>query len=110
MSLILHTDLGNFRSFKILIAAEYNSINIQITENFVLGQSNKTAEYLNISPLGRVPALQTAQGNLNESNSIAKYISGLKADSVLLGGTYFETAEVDQWIQFNSHNIELPAT
>ena len=33
----LYTDAGNFRSFKVLIAAEYNSVNVQV-HDFDLGK------------------------------------------------------------------------
>jgi elongation factor 1-gamma len=107
MALTLHTEPGNFRAFKILIAADYNGINLNVPA-FTLGESNKTAEYLKISPLGKVPALQTATGSLTESNAIARYVARMRADTGLFGATFFESAEVDQWVDFCSHNIELP--
>ena len=50
-SLQLLVDQGNFRAFKILIAAEYNSVAIDIPEFKV--KDNKTAEFLAKSPLDR---------------------------------------------------------
>lgn len=109
MSLTLFVEPGNFRAFKILIAAEYNNVTINIPA-FNLKESNKTSEFLKISPLGRVPALSTPEGNIFESNAIARYIARMRNDTGLYGKTFFESAEIDQWIDFTSHNVELPAS
>lgn len=105
----LFVDPGNFRAFKILIAAEYAGVNVELPE-FKLGQDNTTPEFLKKSPLGKVPVLETANGALFESNAIARYIARLRPDAELLGKTFFENAQVDSWIDFSSHNLELPAS
>ena len=57
----LYTDAGNFRAFKILIAAEYNEVAIAVPE-FKMLQDNVTAEFRAKSPLGKVPVLDPPQG------------------------------------------------
>lgn len=57
----LHTDAGNFRAFKILIAAEYNDVAINVPE-FKMLKDNVTDEFRRKSPLGKVPVLDTPQG------------------------------------------------
>ena len=109
MSFTLYTDAGNFRAFKVLVAAEYNSVEIAIPE-FAVGTDNVTPAFLKKSPLGRVPVLDTPQGSLFESNAIARYVARLRSDTELLGASFFESAQVDTWIDFCSHDIELPAT
>jgi len=109
MSYKLFTDAGNFRAFKILIAAEYNNVTVEIPE-FKVGQDNKTAEFLAKSPLGRVPVLETASGSIFESNAIARYVARIRQDTGLTGANFTESALVDSWIDFCSHDIELPAT
>ena len=98
---------GNFRAFKILIAAEYNQVNIEVPAFNV--KDNKTEAFLKVSPLGKVPALKTAHGSIFESNAIARYVARLRQDTGLYGATFFESAEVDQWVDFNNNSIELPA-
>ncbi len=105
----LYTDAGNFRAFKVLIAAEYNGVAVEIPE-FKLGQDNKTAEFLAKSPLGRVPVLDTASGAIFESNAIARYVARIRQDTGLTGQTLLESAQIDSWVDFTSHDIELPAT
>ena len=106
MSLKLYTDVGNFRAFKILIAAEYNNVSIDIPE-FKLNQDNLTEEFRRKSPLGRVPALETPVGTIFESNAIARYIARIRRDTELYGVSFFESAQVDSWIDFSAHDIEL---
>jgi elongation factor 1-gamma len=108
MALQLLVDQGNFRAFKILIAAEYNSVAIDIPE--FKASDNKTAEFLAKSPLGRVPVLVTPAGSIFESNAIARYVARMRRDTELFGVSFFESALVDSWIDFSAHNIELPAT
>ena len=72
--LTLYVDSGNFRAFKILIAAEYNGIDIKVPA-FKIGQDNKNATFLKKSPLGRVPLLETSSGCIFESNAIARYVA-----------------------------------
>jgi len=110
MAYTLHCDAGNFRAFKIMVAAEYNGVAINVAD-FKLGETNKSAEFLKISPLGKIPALSTPCGaSLTESNAIARYIAKLRADTGLMGGCCLEQAQVDQWMEFTSNNVELPVT
>jgi elongation factor 1-gamma len=109
MSLTLHTDAGNFRAFKILIAAEYTGVDVAVPD-FKIGTDNQTAAFLAKSPLGRVPVLDTPQGSLFESNAIARYIARLRPDVGLMGATFHESAQVDQWMDFSAHDLELPAS
>lgn len=106
MALKLYTDIGNFRSFKILIAAEYNSVDIEVPE-FKAKQDNITAEFQKKSPLGRVPVLETAAGTIFESNAIARYVARIRRDTELYGSTFFESGQVDSWIDFSANDIEL---
>ena len=102
----LYTDLGNFRAFKILIAAEYNGVDIEIPD-FKAKEDSKKPDFLKKSPLGRVPVLETSSGSIFESNAIARYVARIKRDTELYGATFFESAQIDSWIDFCSHDIEL---
>jgi elongation factor 1-gamma len=109
MALTLYTYPGNFRAFKILIAAEYNGIAIDVPA-FEMMKDNKTPEFLAMSPLGKVPVLKTPQGALFESNAIARYVARMRRDTELYGTTFFASAQVDSWIDFCTHELELAAT
>lgn len=49
-------------------------------------------------------------GCIFESNAIARYIARLRRDTDLTGTSFFESGQVDSWIDFASHDLELPAT
>ena len=54
---MLYTFPDNFRANKILIAAKYSGANVKVVSEppeFVLGQTNKTEEFLSKFPLGKV--------------------------------------------------------
>jgi elongation factor 1-gamma len=96
------------RAMKTLIAAQYNGIAIELP-TFRFGIDNKKPEFKAISPLGKIPVLETPQGPLFESNAIARYVAGLRLDTELLGSSYFESAQVDSWLAFCSNELEIPA-
>ena len=51
---ILHAGSTNKNSYKVLIVAEYNGIQIEMAKDFKMGESNKTLEFLNLNPIGKV--------------------------------------------------------
>jgi len=104
----LHTYKPNYRAWKALIAAEYNGVRIEVPE-FNMGKDNKTPEFLAKAPLGKVPVLETPQGSIFESNAIARYVARLRSDTDLYGASFFESALVDQWVDFSANEVE-PAT
>ena len=48
-----YTQAGGFRAFKILIAAEYTGVEVEVPD-FKVGEDNKKPEYLAKNPLGKV--------------------------------------------------------
>lgn len=108
-TLTLFTFPGDFRAFKARIAAQYNGVKIE-TPDFNVEKDGQSAEFLAKSPLGTVPLLETPSGCLFESNAIARYVARLRADTNLLGRSFFESGVVDSWCEFSTHEVELPAT
>lgn len=51
---ILHAGKGNKNAAKSLIAAEYTGVKVELVENFEMGVSNKTPEFLKMNPIGKV--------------------------------------------------------
>lgn len=100
MSYKLHTDPGNFRAFKALIAAEYVGVSLE-----VLAPS--------ASSPSKLPALELPSGEfITGSNTIARFVSRLRSDlySSLNGNGLIQSAQIDSWLELSSHEIELPAT
>lgn len=75
----------------------------------VITYPNQTPEYLAISPTGKVPALQTDEGVLIESNVILEYLDEISAQSPLLGGSAFERGRIRELMKMVELYIELPA-
>ncbi|XP_077251462.1 elongation factor 1-gamma 3-like [Tasmannia lanceolata] len=106
MALVLHVGNGNKNAFKALIAAEYTGVKVELVQNFEMGVSNKTPEFLQMNPIGKVPVLQTPDGPIFESNAIACYVARLKGANTLFGSSLIEHARVEQWIDFASMEID----
>ncbi|KAJ1392794.1 Thioredoxin-like superfamily [Sesbania bispinosa] len=106
MALVLHARNNNKNAFKALIAAEYSGVQVELVNNFEMGVSNKTPEFLKMNPIGKVPVLETPDGPVFESNAIARYVTRLKADNPLYGSSLIEYARIEQWIDFATMEID----
>ncbi|KAL5567395.1 hypothetical protein UlMin_030559 [Ulmus minor] len=107
MALILHAGKTNKNAFKALIVAEYTGVKIELAENFEMGVSNKTPEFIKMNPLGKVPVLETPDGAIFESNAIARYVARLKSyESPLFGSSLLEYGQVEQWVDFSTTEID----
>ncbi|RHZ82847.1 hypothetical protein Glove_103g55 [Diversispora epigaea] len=96
---------NNPRVYKILIAAEYNNLKVEVAE-FEFGTDSKKPEYLEKFHYEKVPAFEGADGcNLNESGAIAYYVSSHKEGTQLLGKDKKETSQVLQYILFSENEI-----
>lgn len=87
-----------------LIAAQYNQVEVCCPE-FEMGKENKTEAFLKMNPNGKVPTLKTPEGAIFESTAIARYIARMRNDTGLMGVTFYQQAQVDQWIDWS--NTEL---
>ncbi|AES63152.1 putative translation elongation factor EF1B, gamma chain, S-crystallin [Medicago truncatula] len=105
-ALILHApNNGNKNVYKTLIAAEYVGVQVQLTPDFQMGVSNKTPQFINMNPIGKVPVLETPDGPVFESNAIARYVARLGHNN-LFGSSLIHQAQIDQWIDFSSLEID----
>lgn len=66
-------------------------------------------EYLDKSPLGKVPALETPEGFVSESRAILEYIERAYPETPLLPSTPFGAAKVQELAQFIELYFELVA-
>lgn len=92
-----------------MIAAQYNGVKVE-RPAFKMGEDNTKPEFLAKSPLGKVPLLETAEGCISESSAIARYIARLRRDTELFGRSFFESGQVDAWVDFCSTDVELAVT
>lgn len=101
---------GDFRAFKGLIAAKYAGVAVETDLSFEMGKSDKTAEFLKLSPMGKVPVLQCPEGVLLQSNAIARYFARQAPALNLMGASFFDQAKVDSWLDWISSELEVPVT
>ena len=94
----LSTYVGDFRAFKALITA--NAAGVEVTV--------KAADPKETNP-NTVPVLTTAHGELTQSNAIARFIARSRPEAGLFGQSFFQSAQVDTWIEWGTNNVELPA-
>lgn len=106
MALVMHATSNNKNAWKGLIAAEYSGVQVQLVQNFQMGVSNKTPEFLKMNPLGKVPVLETPDGPVFESNAIARYVTRSKPDNPLYGSSLIEYALIEQWMDFAATEVD----
>ncbi|KUL83202.1 hypothetical protein ZTR_10005 [Talaromyces verruculosus] len=102
----------NPRAMKIQAVAAFNDLTVELDPNFVMTKTNRSAEFLEQFPLGKVPTFIGADNlALFESDAIAQYVaeSG-RAGPKLLGTTPRERAVISQWVHFADHEFFEPLT
>jgi len=105
----LYTTKGNVSGFKAMVAALYNSVPLQVPENFDIEKHASSKEFLALSPLGKVPCLETACGaTVFEPNAIMRFIMRANLASQLYGTNPAQQAQVDQFIEFAATSLEAP--
>mmetsp|Transcript_2876 Transcript_2876/g.3356 ORF Transcript_2876/g.3356 Transcript_2876/m.3356 type:complete len:402 (+) Transcript_2876:22-1227(+) len=108
MSLKIWTYPQNPRAFKGMIAAKYNGVDVA-EEAVEMGKTNKTPEFLQMNPMGKVPVLETPEGAVWESNAIARYCARLNGNQAkLFGRSAIEEAQVEQWLDWVRGEVEVP--
>merc|ERR1740138_1845941 len=57
---------------------------------------------------GRIPVLETEKGCIFSTGAIARYLGRLRRDLGLYGHTLLESGAIDSWMEFSSHELEVP--
>ena len=102
----LYTYAGNVHALQSLIAARYNGIDIEVPA-FEMGKDNKMPAFLAKSPMGKVPVLETAEGCICEADAILRFVGRMRADTNMFGASFFESGQVDQWIEFAKNELNM---
>lgn len=71
--------------------------------------ANQEPAFLAISPLGKIPALETDRGFLTETNVLVEYLEELYPTPALYPQDAFARAKVKQLIKIAELNVEAPA-
>ncbi|CAF0844024.1 unnamed protein product [Adineta ricciae] len=106
---ILYTFSGNVHGYKAQIAAQYSGASLKVAgeDQFKMNETNRSPEYIEKFPTGKVPAYENDAGvYLFEPNAIAYYLS----NEQLRGQTLAEQSEVFQWIEYTDREIHPIST
>lgn len=76
---------------------------------FVDVRPSQEGDFLNKSPMGKVPCIETEQGFLSETNVIFDYLEDLGEGTSLMPTDAFEKAKVRELVKEIEVYIELPA-
>eukprot|EP00929_Paragymnodinium_shiwhaense_P032054 TRINITY_DN1783_c0_g2_i1.p1 TRINITY_DN1783_c0_g2~~TRINITY_DN1783_c0_g2_i1.p1 ORF type:complete len:524 (+),score=188.06 TRINITY_DN1783_c0_g2_i1:205-1776(+) len=82
---------------KILVASAYAGLDIEVPKGSAAAS-------------GKFPVLETSQGCVFSSTAIARYISRLSRLSGLYGQNVLEGGMIDSWLEFCTHELEVPLT
>eukprot|EP00927_Polykrikos_kofoidii_P057781 TRINITY_DN5196_c0_g3_i1.p1 TRINITY_DN5196_c0_g3~~TRINITY_DN5196_c0_g3_i1.p1 ORF type:complete len:523 (+),score=117.74 TRINITY_DN5196_c0_g3_i1:87-1571(+) len=105
---ILHyVEHTKYKAQKALIAAKFNGVTITESK-FDVQRDSKKPCFLQKNPTGKVPFLETDQGCLFSSNSIAMYIARSRADTHMYGQSFQDESAIDTWLEFCTHELEVP--
>jgi len=85
------------------IAASLAKVELEVVN--VTDEEKKTKEFKVKMITGTMPFLETPEGTFCESAAIARYIGRIKPHTNLVGSNNFESAVVDQWIDFNQGTV-----
>jgi len=101
----LYTYPENFRAYKALVAAQYSGTPLEVVKDFKYGETNKTEQFLSKFPSGKVPALETSNGeHLNDATAIALYLS----NEQLRGVDQLTQVKVQEWLSFAENELLPP--
>jgi glutathione S-transferase len=95
MKLYAHPD--NYKTKKALIAAKYVGLEIDTPPGATAAAQT-----------GKIPVLETPQGCIFSSTAIARYISRISRTVGLYGQNLIEGGMIDSWIEFCTHELEVP--
>ncbi|RYO88919.1 hypothetical protein DL766_009406 [Monosporascus sp. MC13-8B] len=103
----IYTYPGNYRVQRAQVVAALNGLEVTVVEGFKMGETNKSPEFLSKFPMGKVPALECADGFcLAESAAIAQYLASAgPKGSQLLGADPKTQARVSEWLFFSETEL-----
>lgn len=103
MELLVGTDAPDYCVHKVVVTAAFAEVKLPIRE----GVPNE--ELLKSCEQARSMLLKHGDDNyLSQHIAILRYIAQMSPSAGLYGQTDFDAAQVDQWLDFSWHNLEVP--
>lgn len=100
--IVIYTSLLSANGRKVQSVCIQLGIDARIVNTNVYAGDGQTEDYLNINPLGKIPALTDSTVVLNESNAIINYLSEKYGRQSLQGIGADERAEINNWLFWES--------
>ncbi|KAK6063937.1 Elongation factor 1-gamma 1 [Seiridium cupressi] len=105
----IHSYPGNLRVQRAQVVAALNGLEVPLAEGFAMGQTNRTPEFLAKFPLGKVPALECADGFcIAEGAAICDYLASSGPAATQLLGAADDTktrARIAEWSCFAENEL-----
>jgi glutathione S-transferase len=100
----IYGDLGSGNCLKVKYTADHLGLPYDWTHIDIMKGETRTPEFLARFPLGRIPAVEFADGRrLAESNAIIRYLA---RGSALLPDDAFAQAKIDEWLFWEQYSHE----
>jgi len=96
-----------YKAEKAMVAAKFNGLAVK-TARFDAQKDAQKEDFLVKNPTGKVPFLETDMGCIFTSNAIARYVSRARADTSLYGNCFDDEGQIDTWLEFCTHELEVP--
>ncbi|PRQ20628.1 putative thioredoxin-like protein [Rosa chinensis] len=87
VGLVLHDWKTNKNGCKARIAAKYSGVNLELVKNFEMGMSNKTANFLKLTPYWEGSFVRNTCWSCFREQC---HFTSLKANNTLFGSSLFE--------------------
>jgi len=112
MKLFVTVRAPNPRRVQLFLAAKQldpAAIGLEVVQVDLSTQENRQAAYLQVNPLGQLPALQLDDGTtINDSIAICRYLELCYPAHPLFGVTAFEQAKIDQLSRQAEQEVLFP--
>ena len=102
-SMELFCSVSDYCVSKVVAAAAYAKVSLTVHT------STTEAALLAMHPQAKSIVLKTSSGYLTQQNAILRYLAENSASSGLTGATAFESAQVDQWLDFFWNELDFRA-
>jgi len=96
-----------YKAEKALVTAKFAGLSIP-TKKFDPQKDAKKPDFLARNPTGKVPYLETDKGCIFTSNAVARYVARCRSDLALYGSNFSEEGDIDEWLEFDLHEVEIP--
>jgi asparaginyl-tRNA synthetase len=99
----LYCSVTDYCVTKVLAAASYAGVSVTVHSG------STEAALLALHPQAKSMVLKTSSGYLTQQNTILRHLAENSATAGLVGSTPFESAQVDQWLDFFWNELDFRA-